>query len=338
MNKIKNEMYQKVKNMWIKYETGEYMKESSRINFGDMDGVMLIDIDSGLAWSPKGKEHSQPDKDSGWVWGNPNEDVIINYINNLYTDTWEKNGKEKKGYIPILYSKSTKNETKEAIVQMEIDLEYRPFIIIGVSLEEVENLVSEHFSKRNKHLFLNDDYDFVTIPKMSKEYEGLNLDDLGLSASDNYPDPAPHKIGILIGQQGSGKSDYCNFLQEKGYIIIDEKEAGKIRNRTTKKAITNFKELINEVLDCKKLQSKQSKTKDCKKKRGIIIDATNPSEESRETYNTIANEMGITVVNLWLSKSGWDYNSRRGVDKVSRIALNIYSSKLELPETYIRVL
>ena len=95
-------------------------------------------------------------------------------------------------------------------------------------------------------------------------------------------------------------------------------------------AITNFENLIDEVLKCKK-------SKNCKNKRGIIIDATNPSEESRAVFNIIAKEKNIPVVNLWLSKSGFDYNSKR-LTPVSKIALNIYISKLELPEHYIRVL
>jgi predicted kinase len=174
------------------------------------------------------------------------------------------------------------------------------------------------------------------------------LDQLGIAPQDNFPDPAPYSIGILIGQQGSGKSTYSDFLEEEGYIIIREKEAEKIRNRRTQKAIKEFKETIDQVLKCKKKKTTNkncSSNKTCLNKavdnscrpRGIIIDATNASEESRQVYNEIAEEMGIDIVNLWLSKSGFDYNSKRE-SPVSKIALYTYAKNLQLPEDVIRVL
>ncbi len=338
----------KRKSQWEKYGTGIFLEEPDPVKKGAMDRIYLIDIDRGLAWNPMGKQYSKTGKGTGWVWAHPDEDVIIDYINSLYDEEWEdeekiKKGKivitktvKRKGNIPVFISESQSKDTQQAVLEMCADLEHQPLIILGLPIDEAYELAFELYNNSELMMYRSDECTVISIPTLSDSIEGIELSDLEITPQYNDPDPAPFKLGILIGQQASGKSSYSEYLQSIGYIIIDEKEAGKIRNRSTKKAIKQFEEQIDEVLECKKKKKASPKKKlDCPK--GIIIDATNPSEESRQTYNEIAEEKGIKVVNLWLSKSGFDYNSKRE-DPVSKIALNKYASKFELPEEYVRVL
>jgi len=292
---------------WQKYNTGIYLRGDDKFT-QTVIGIIFIDIDKGLSWNPRGKQFSSPGKGEGWVWGSPKEKTIIKYIKKLY---------KKDNYFPILTSISQTKETQQVISEMIEDLEYCPLTILGLEIDEAQNLLLKLQSQPLKN------YDIFSIPTLSQTIEGLNLNDLKISAEDNFPDPAIYELGILIGQQGSGKSNYANFLKEKGYIIINEKEAEKIRNKRTQKSIRQFKEEITKVLN--------------HEKRGIIIDATNPSLASRVTYNEIAGEMEIPVVNLWLSKSGFDYNSKRS-EPISKIGLFHYAKNLQLPDNYIRIL
>jgi len=337
----------KYKQKWFEHGKGLIMQEDfNPASKGKMDRVILIDIDRGLAWNPMGKQHSKPVKGTGWVWAHPDESMIIEYINNLYDEEWEEEIKTKKkgiaiitkekrkGSIPVLFSESQSKDTQKAVVEMCEDLKYQPLIVLGFTVDDVLEIALENYNDDSTVMYLSDNYFVISIPTLSEHIEGIDLEDLEITPQYNEPDPAPYKVGILIGQQGSGKSTYCEYLESIGYIIIGEKEAGKIRNKSTKKAIKEFEDQIDEVLKCKKNKKKDYS---CEDKKGIIIDATNPSEDSRATYNEIAEEKGIEVVNLWLSKSGFNYNSKRE-HPVSKIALNMYTSKLELPEEYIRVL
>jgi len=306
---------------WIKHKSGNYYLHTNiKLNKIIYKNLVIIDIDCGLAWNPRGKKYSLPKKDIGWVWAHSE---IPNYIDSFFFDN-----KNEENYLPVLYSE---NNSKDVIIEMCEDLNFRPLIILGMTINDAISLAIRLFENQLKN------YKVITIPTLCDEIEGWDLDELDIAAEQNYPDPCPFGIGILIGQQGSGKTRYSKFLAKQGYIIIDEKEAEKIRNKRTKKVIKQFEEYIKLVLKSKK--SLKDFSSIFIENRGIIIDATHATEESRSKYTQIIEELNldISIINLWISKSGWHYNSKRQ-ESISKIALNIYSGKFELPLNYKKVL
>ncbi len=285
--------------------------------------VYLINLDQGLTWNPFGKSKVLPGKGGGWVWGHPNESYIIDYINSLSTIEWEDEGETLKGILVIFTSESKKSETKLVCQEISEDIKSANFIL-GCKIDDTLAIATD--------LFELDNCQIVSTPTLSDDITGHDIWDLQITPEFTFPDPAPHSIGLIIGQQGCGKSFYCKHLKKLGYIVVDEIESGKIR-KGTKKSVDNFKLQIEAVKNC----SIECECKGNCTNYGIIIDSTNPSVESRLPFEKISEEMEIPFVNLWLSRSGHFDNSKRE-KPITRIALNLYTSKLVLPDTYIRVL
>lgn len=112
-------------------------------------------------------------------------------------------------------------------------------------------------------------------------------------------------VVILMGNQGSGKSTFSNFLKEE-YVILEQDVL-----KTIPKMLKNAKvNLING--------------------QKIVIDATNPSIEKREVWINLAKEYNKTYCIVWSIKNGYEFNKYR-LNKIPDIAYNIYSKKFEEP-------
>jgi hypothetical protein len=321
---------------WEK-EGSSYVQISKSLTGMSFDRVMFINIDNGLSWSPKGKLLSRPGKGKGWVWAHPDENVVINYINKLYTIEWC----DRKGVLPIFFSKSKDRDSQIVCSEMRDDLiieskdreSYEPTFILGVELEEAVRLMELIFEDEFYGVSFNENFETVSLPFSNPNIESNDLWDIGITPSIILPDPVPYGVAIMIGQPGSGKSSYTRHLKTLGYNIIEEKEAGKIRRRSTKKAIREFIELLQRVKECERECTCKGKCK----YYGVVIDSTSPSIDSRNTFKEIIEDEEMDYEFLFISRSGFHLNSLRD-QPVPKIALYTYSKKLELPENYTRVL
>ena len=110
---------------------------------------------------------------------------------------------------------------------------------------------------------------------------------------------------IFVGMPGSNKTSYYNnYLSQLVHINQDTL-------KTKAKVLTTIK---------KTLASKQS----------MVIDATNPSAESRAQYINLAKAQGYNVVIFYFVANGEGWNKLRE-HPVPRIAYNVYRSKLVEP-------
>ena len=283
--------------------------------------VYFINIDCGLTWNPSGRNKCYP---GDWVWSHPDKTYIIDYINSLSDIEWlEDTGESRQGVCVFFTSESKTSETKIVCQEISQDINEVNWII-GVKPSKALEIVNTLFDLSNCQI--------TSTPYLCDDMIPYDIWELKLSPEFTFPDPVPHSIGIIIGQPGCGKSSYCKHLQTLGYIIIDEIECAKIR-KGTKKSVSNFKTLIGRVKKC----SESCECKNSCTNYGIILDSTNPTVEGRALYSAIADEFDIECINLWLSQPGYYNNSRRN-EPLSKTALNMYTGRLVLPETYIRVL
>lgn len=110
------------------------------------------------------------------------------------------------------------------------------------------------------------------------------------------------QLAILVGQQGSGKADFSQMLQDKhGYVIVKRKKGYASE-------ITNL----------------------LKSGKSVVFNATNPQKSDRAELIQLGKSMGVPTTIYWLSRVGYGHNKVRA-DPVPEIALRIFSSKLERP-------
>ena len=118
------------------------------------------------------------------------------------------------------------------------------------------------------------------------------------------------KVVLMMGMQGSGKSTLSNKL--KGEFIVIHKD--KFKNK-------------NQFLN--KIKEEYSKGKK------IIIDATNASNEERDNYFDILNNIyplqKKDIFILYKVGNGYNYNKIRTTNKVPDIAYYSYFKRLEEP-------
>lgn len=124
--------------------------------------------------------------------------------------------------------------------------------------------------------------------------------------SSEIPPFMPLKeLVVFVGAAGTGKSSYYqnNLLT---HIHIEQDKIGS-RAKVLKELTRAFNT-----------------------GRSIVIDSTNPSQESRDEYYRIASEHGYSIKVLYFVRNGTGYNKLRP-KPVPTIAYHIFYKKLEVP-------
>jgi len=114
---------------------------------------------------------------------------------------------------------------------------------------------------------------------------------------------------ITVGAQGTGKSTYTETYFPEYYMISSDKLK------------SNKKKILSEL-------EKQLKLKTSP---GIVIDATNPTQEGREVYYALGSKYGYKIIVLYFVRDGYGWNKLRTTTRVPDIAYNIFYSKLIQP-------
>lgn len=116
---------------------------------------------------------------------------------------------------------------------------------------------------------------------------------------------------IMIGIQGSGKSEYIRQKLVDRYVVISL----DILNTRNKE-----KQLIRQCIE---------------NGQSFVIDNTNPTREDRIRYISAAKEAGYQVIGIFMQSVLQDCirrnNSRTGKQKIPPKAIAATSNKLELP-------
>lgn len=115
---------------------------------------------------------------------------------------------------------------------------------------------------------------------------------------------------IMIGIQGSGKSEFCRrYLSEVTRINLD-----------TLKTRNNEKRLIEECLE-----------KGC----DYVVDNTNPTREDRARYIGLAKSAGYRIIGYFMQSRLQDCisrnNQRTGKEVIPAKAIAMTSNRLQLP-------
>lgn len=113
---------------------------------------------------------------------------------------------------------------------------------------------------------------------------------------------------ITVGAPGTGKSTYVQRYFPDYYIISSDKFK------------SNKKKIVKEL----EIQLKLNTS-------GIVIDATNPTQEGREVYYSLAEKYGYTPVVLYFVRDGYGWNKLRTIDKVPDMGYNMFFSRLVPP-------
>ncbi len=117
-------------------------------------------------------------------------------------------------------------------------------------------------------------------------------------------------IIIMMGLQGSGKSEYCRqFLPS--YVRV---------NLDTLRTRNNERWLLEECFDAGK---------------SFVVDNTNPTRADRERYITAAKEHGYHIIGIFMESKLKECirrnNLREGKERIEEKAIAATSNKLEMP-------
>lgn len=277
--------------MWLVYKSFEYYMPHTNLSF---DHVLILSIDNGIAWNPYGKKSPRAGE---WVFCNP--ETTVPYIKFL----------QENGYYCILHSND--KGSKSAIE--EIEQIFLSCAIVGISMNALFEIIASNWVLNNgltRPSRLSNNFDIISIPRIGS-FPGFEIDEipnLRWDAIKYLPNIRPLLI-IMMGQPGSGKTTFSMKLQEKGFIIINEKIAGSLRRgqiKETKKFLIALKT------------------------SGLVIDSTNPDHKSRRIYANLASQIGIQTLICWCTRPGFRFNNMRD-HKVPDVALYSYESNFENP-------
>ena len=116
---------------------------------------------------------------------------------------------------------------------------------------------------------------------------------------------------IMIGIQGSGKSEYIRRELSDRYVVVSL----DILNTRNKE-----KQLIRQCIE---------------NGQSFVIDNTNPTRENRVRYISVAKEAGYHIIGIFMQSVLQDCirrnNKRDGKQKIPPKAIAATSNKLELP-------
>lgn len=117
---------------------------------------------------------------------------------------------------------------------------------------------------------------------------------------------------IMIGIQGSGKSEFCRRFFSNRFIRV---------NLDTLNTRNNEMRLISECI---------SQGKD------IVVDNTNPTKKERSKYINIGKENGYRIIGYFMQSRLQDCiarnNLRQGKAKIPAKAIAATSNRLEMPD------
>lgn len=142
------------------------------------------------------------------------------------------------------------------------------------------------------------------------------LEDLGDCQYDF--EPREKELVVMVGRQGSGKSQYVrSVIEEEGYVVISQ-DLCKTKAKCLK--------LLNEALA---------------KNQSVVIDNTNPDTESRAVWIGAAQEAGYKRIRAIEMKTSEELSvhldnvrhlySKGGVPKMHKIAYHVYNKKYQKP-------
>lgn len=131
-------------------------------------------------------------------------------------------------------------------------------------------------------------------------------------------EPREKELIVMVGRQGSGKSQYVrSMIEEKGYVVISQ-DLCKTKAKCLK--------LLNEALA---------------KKQSVVIDNTNPDAESRAVWIGAAREAGYKRIRAIEMKTPEELAvhldnvrhlySKGAVPKMHKIAYHVYNKKYLKP-------
>ena len=180
---------------------------------------------------------------------------------------------------------------------------------VGIKFEIPENVFKDVKNDEVIYHSVDVNYTELDLQKLSKTKNKTKVE----------PEPEPQMV-IVIGRQGSGKSDFSKkYLEKKGfenYVYI---------NRDT----------------CKTQVACIKKTKEAiKKKKSIWIDNTHPDKKSRKEYIDLSKQakMPITVYIMDVPEKLAKHMSHMRVmktegkvEKIPEVAYRVYNKKYEAP-------
>jgi len=269
-----------------------------------MTKVVIFNIEHGVAWNPFGKTYPSPGQ---WVWSN---DEVPAYMTRVAAD----------GFAIILHGEDKRS--KDAMEEMLREITSAIILIVGAPLKSILDIFRMVWSGRSRGFaidqYLTADNELASLPPYPG-IPGYELNEVEPLCIDALPQiealPRPVLI-IMMGQQGSGKSTFADSLRRLQFIIVKETEAGMIRRGQTK-AVAEFKALLQKV----KIEPTF---------HGVVVDATSPTNASRQVYAQMALAMGMPAIVAWCTRPGFRYNAMRS-QPIPIIGLHRYASTLESP-------
>lgn len=282
-------------------------------------GLIYLSLDFGLIWNPNGKKYPTDDPYGvGWVWCSPDCNYMIDYITLLW----------KSKIIPVLYAS---NITISLAAKILKEFKIHPPIFLNINLDTLNRSITSQWLNNSEMIIgtlpigncgLKLEPDFITyrLGPDSSIGNNVKLEDIGLDPIRFFHDIKTPTMILLMGQYGCGKTIISKRLTEKGWYVIDEREAAAIRIGSTRKNSNIVNKFINTLQSLKTSLYK-----------GIIIDCSNYLKKDRMIFESLANKQEIPYCIKWITRPGHFYNDKRQI-KVIDTMLNIYSEKLEIPE------
>lgn len=279
--------------------------------------IAAFDLVNTLIWSDRG--HRVPQGDM-WVW---RDEGLPALLAKLIKDQW----------TVVIFSNYVSTGLDEFKARLE-----QIFKDVGSDFFVFASLVSDEYKKPNTGMWkLFESYLGNQVPDPDSFYVGDRAGDLtqedpmfwvggddkefanniGLNfyLPIDLPLPVPTyqlaipSIIIMVGQPGSGKSTWAKwFADQNNFELI----SGDIIKSPAKRV-----QLAADYLD---------------QQRGVIIDATSPTLNSRRPYIELAENKGIPAIIAWATRPGWYYNKERA-KPVPDVALYTYSKNFERPTT-----
>ena len=276
-------------------------------------GIVYFCLDFGLVWSSIGEK--VPDINT-YVWCVKNKNDMINYINKL----WDIN------LVPIFYGEKIKLDVVDEILS---NFTIQPPTFVGISIETLHNLISKSWTFNqidninvdqttipNCNIILSDILSIYRFGPHSLIGVEAKIENIGFDPLYNFN--YEKIILILVGQQGSGKSTIAKKLEEKGWYIINEKDAASIRRASESsksKIMDQFRTLLSNINNFK----------------GIVIDSTNGKSSHRKIYINEAKKLNVGYIVGWITRPGWYFNNQRDI-KIPPQALSLYTKNFEIPK------
>lgn len=292
-------------------------KRSEKINF---KGVVFMSLDSGIAWSIVGERYPSSKK---WTWCVSDSSLIISYIDQL----WDNN------LLPILHSQ---NAEIDVINEMLSEFKTLPPTFTGVNLNALRCLVFNSWSEQRMLSLCNLPSIGYIIDKNPSIHQigtseptlGPNLSMLNILHLDILRDIKEHQLLVLVGQEGSGRSDVLLRLEALGWYVFNSKQSAEIeRALPNSERISRLKDLIANI-------GKESSLT----RFGFVVDTSNPTHKNRSFYMRIAKECKVKASVGWITYPGY---FTKDYIKVPDFVLKNYTETLEIPsseENVIRII